>query len=157
MDIGDILDSIDPGDFTRDPDHTRPLDPDFPDVTLPEWESDFEWPTLPPTLQTDPDFEWPTLPDGWDTLPEEWGTLPPEWGDLPFEPEDLADLLAGMDGGLDMPPGALAAGVASQLTVMDIYAENTDTLYLKMQSFGDYICLICVHNCYVHEVRVNSN
>ena len=138
LDIGDILDSIDPGDFTRDPDHTRPLDPDFPDVTLPEWESDFEWPTLPPTLQTDPDFEWPTLPDGWDTLPEEWGTLPPEWGDLPFEPEDLADLLAGMDGGLDMPPGALAAGVASQLTVMDIYAERTDTLYLKMQSFGAY-------------------
>ena len=138
LDIGDILDSIDPGDFTRDPDHTRPLDPDVPDVTLPEWESDFEWPTLPPTLQTDPDFEWPTLPEGWDTLPEEWGTLPPEWGDLPFEPEDLADLLAGMDGGLDMPPGALAAGVASQLTVMDIYAENTDTLYLKMQSFGDY-------------------
>ena len=35
LDIGDILDSIDPGDFTRDPDHTRPLDPDFPDVTLP--------------------------------------------------------------------------------------------------------------------------
>ena len=135
LDIGDILDSIDPGDFTRDPDDTRPIDPD---VTLPEWESDFEWPTLPPTLQTDPDFEWPTLPEGWDTLPEEWGTLPPEWGDLPYDPEDLADLLAGMDGGLDMPPGALAAGVASQLTVMDIYAERTDTLYLKMQSFGAY-------------------
>ena len=43
-----------------------------------------------------------------------------------------------MDGSLDMPAGALAAGVASQLTVMEIYAERTDTIYLKMQSFGAY-------------------
>ena len=135
LDIGDILDSIDPGDFTRDPDDT---DPDIPDVTLPEWESGLEWPTLPPSLEVDPDWEVPTLPEGWDTLPEEWDTLPEEWGDLPVDPDDLADLLAGMDGGLDLPAGALAAGVASQLTVMEIYAEKTDTLYLMMQSFGNY-------------------
>ena len=138
LDLGDILDSIDTGNFTRDPDDTPPFDPDIPDVTLPEWESDFEWPTLPPSLETDPDWEVPTLPEGWDTLPEDWDTLPEEWGDLPYGPEDLADLLAGMDGSLDMPAGALAAGVASQLTVMEIYAERTDTLYLMMQAFGDY-------------------
>ena len=137
-DIGDIIGSLDPGDFTRDPETTTPADPDIPDVTLPEWESDFEWPTLPPSLETNPDWEVPTLPEDWDTLPEEWDTLPEEWGDLPYGPDDLADVLAGMDGSLDMPAGALAAGVASQLTVMEIYAEKTDTLYLKMQSFGAY-------------------
>ena len=137
-DIGDIIGSLDPGDFTRDPETTTPADPDIPDVTLPEWESDFEWPTLPPSLETNPDFEVPTLPEDWDTLPQEWDTLPEEWGDLPYGPDDLADLLAGMDGSLDMPAGALAAGVASQLTVMEIYAQKTDTLYLKMQSFGAY-------------------
>ena len=137
-DIGDIIGSLDPGDFTRDPETTTPADPDIPDVTLPEWESDFEWPTLPPSLETNPDWEVPTLPEDWDTLPQEWDTLPEEWGDLPYGPDDLADLLAGMDGSLDMPAGALAAGVASQLTVMEIYAEKTDTLYLMMQSFGSY-------------------
>ncbi len=142
FDIGDILDSLDPDDFTRDPDNTLPPEPE---VSLPEWESGFEWPTLPPTLETDPDFELPTLPEDWETLPPEWDTLPEDWGDLPFGPddlpfgpEDLGDLLAGMDGGLGMPPGALAAGVASQLTVMEIYAEHSDTLYLKMQSFGSF-------------------
>ncbi len=139
FDIGDI--TLDPEDFTRDPDATR--DPDYtrppePDVTLPDWESDMDWPTPPPTLETDPDYEFPTLPDGWDTLPPEWGTLPPEWGDMVEDPDDLADLLAGMNGSLGLPPGALAAGVASNLTVMEIYAEKRDTLYLKMQSFGNY-------------------
>jgi hypothetical protein len=119
---------------TRDPDETLPFDPD---MTLPDWESGFEWPTLPPSFETDPDFEWPTLPEGWETLPEEWDTLPSEWGDM-VSPEDMADLIAGMDGSLGLPAGALAAGVASQLTVMEIYAEHTDSLYLKMRSFGDY-------------------
>ncbi len=145
FDFGDIPGSLNPEDVTRDPPAT--LDPDVtrppePEMTLPDWESGWEWPTLPPSLETSPDFELPTLPEGWDTLPEEWDTLPPEWGDLgegfPFEPGDLADLLAGMDGGLGMPPGALGAGVASQLTVMEIYAERSDRLYLKMQSFGDF-------------------
>ncbi len=139
FDFGDLLESLDPGDFTRDPDSTRPSEPE---MTLPDWESGWEWPTLPPTLETSPDIELPTLPEEWDTLPPEWETLPSDWGDagdgLPFDPEDLADLLAGMDGGLGMPPGALAAGVASQLTVMEVYAEQSDRLYLKMQSFGDY-------------------
>ncbi len=139
FDFGDILESLDPDDFTREPHGTLPPEPE---ITLPEWESDFEWPTLPPTLETDPDFELPTLPEGWDTLPPEWDTLPPEWGDaldgLPIEPDDLADLLAGMNGELGLPPGALAAGVASQLTVMEIYAERDDRLYLMMQAFGDY-------------------
>ncbi|MBQ4113657.1 MAG: hypothetical protein IJD38_12750 [Clostridia bacterium] len=119
--------------------------PPEPDVTLPDWEGGFEWPTLPPSLETDPDFELPTLPEGWDTLPPEWDTLPAEWGDLPLDPddlpygpEDLADLLTGMNGNIGMPPGALAAGIASRLTVMEIYAEKTDTLYLMMQAFGDY-------------------
>ena len=138
VDIGDIIDSLDTGSLTRDPDDTTPFDPDIPDVTLPEWDGGLEWPTLPPTLETNPDFEVPTLPEGWDTLPEDWDTLPEEWGDLPYDPDDLADLLAGMNGSLNMPAGALAAGVASQLTVMEIYAPKTDTLYLKMQSFGAY-------------------
>lgn len=112
--------------------------PPEPDVTLPDWDGGMEWPTLPPTLETDPDLELPTLPEGWDTLPEEWDTLPEEWGDLPIDPDDLADILAGMDGSLGMAGGALAAGVASQLTVMEIYAKKTDTLYLMMQAFGDY-------------------
>lgn len=145
FDFGDIWESMNPEDFTRDP-HATP-DPDVtrpsePEMTLPDWEGGWEWPTLPPSLETSPDFELPTLPEGWDTLPEEWDTLPPEWGDsgegLPFDPDDLADLLAGMDGGLGMPPGALAAGVVSQLTVMEIYAERNDRLYLKMRSFGDF-------------------
>ena len=146
FDFSDFLDSLDPGDFTRDPDATRDPDstlPPEPEITLPDWESGWEWPTLPPTLETFPDMEMPTLPEEWDTLPPEWETLPPDWGDagdgLPFDPEDLADLLAGMDGGLGMPPGALAAGVASQLTVMEVYAEQSDRLYLKMQSFGDFM------------------
>ena len=134
-DISDIFGTGDWGDITLDPDVTLPPEPD---VTLPEWDSGMEWPTLPPTLQTDPDFEWPTLPEGWDTLPEEWSTLPEDWGDIPFDPEDLADLLAGMNGMTGMGAGALAAGLASQLTVMQIYAEREDTLYLKMQSFGNY-------------------
>ena len=108
------------------------------DLTLPEWESGMEWPTLPPTLDTLPADGWPTLPEGWDTLPEEWETFPEEWGDIPSNPDELGDLLAGMDGSLGLPPGALAAGAASQLTVMEIYAEYSDTLYLKMQSFGNY-------------------
>ena len=114
-----------------------PTLPPEPEVTLPDWESGWEWPTLPPSLETDPDFEWPTLPEGWDTLPEEWDTLPEEWGDVEL-PEDIGDYLAGMDGSLDMPPGALGAGIASQLTVMEIYAEKDDRVYLMMQAFGDY-------------------
>ena len=83
VDIGDIIDSLDTGSLTRDPDDTTPFDPDIPDVTLPEWDGGLEWPTLPPTLETNPDFEVPTLPEGWETLPEDWDTLPEEWGDLP--------------------------------------------------------------------------
>lgn len=139
FDIGDL--TFDPEDFTRDPDATRDPDdtlPPEPEMTLPDWESGWEWPTLPPSLSTEPDIELPTLPEGWDTLPDDWDTLPPEWSDLPIDPDELADLLAGMNGGLGMPPGAIAAGVASQLTVMEIFAERSDRLYLKMQSFGDY-------------------
>ena len=140
--------TIDPEDISIDwePDGSGGSDgsggtgelPVEPDVTLPDWDGGMEWPTLPPTLETDPDFELPTLPEDWDTLPEEWDTLPEEWGDLPIDPDDLADVLAGMDGSLGMAGGALAAGVASQLTVMEIYAKKTDTLYLMMQAFGDY-------------------
>ncbi len=144
FDPGEWLESLDFGDMTypdipSDGDVTLPPEPE---ITLPDWESGMEWPTLPPSLESNPDFEMPTLPDGWDTLPNEWDTLPPEWGgsgdDLPYGPEDLADLLAGMNGNLGMPPGALAAGIASQLTVMDIHAEKSDRVYLKMQSFGAY-------------------
>ena len=135
--ISDIIATGDWGDLTKDPDITLPPEPED---TLPDWESGMEWPTLPPSLGTDPDFEMPTIPEEWETLPEEWSTLPPEWGDIPYDPDDLADLWAGMNGMTSMGAGAgaLAAGVASQLTVMEIYAEKTDTLYLKMQSFGAY-------------------
>ncbi len=126
--------TIDPGewwsDMTRppiEPDDTREPDSgsDESDTQSP-WVSGMEWPTLSHEPVTDEPIEWPTLPDGWDTLPEEWGTLP--------DVGSLADWLAGMDGSL----GSAAAGAASQLTVMTVHPDVTDTLYLKMQSFGDY-------------------
>jgi hypothetical protein len=109
--ISDIFGSGDWGDVTLPPEPDVTLPPE-PNVTLPDWESGMEWPTLPPSLETDPDFEMPTLPEGWDTLPEEWDTLPEEWGDLPIDPDELADLLAGMNGLTGMGAGALAAGMA---------------------------------------------
>lgn len=85
--------------------------------------------------------EWPTLPADWETLPEEWETLPADWGvELPEDGDvrDLADELVGISGSLGMPQGALGAGIASQLTMMELLAEQDDRLYLKMQSFGAY-------------------
>lgn len=122
----DTVGEIEPGDDTDEP----PIEP--PET----WDGSLEWPTLPP-MDSDT-AEYPTLPEEWDTLPPDWDTLPPEWGDLTIpEGGSLADLLAGMDGSLGQA-GALAAGVASHLTVMNLYSTATDTVYLKMQSFGDY-------------------
>lgn len=138
VDIGDILESADIGDLTFpretvcEPNGTNATDGD---ETLPP-----EPPvTLPPILDTEADIEWPTIPEDWETLPEDWDTLPPDWGDVELpDGMDISDLLAGMDGSLELPPGALGAGIASQLTMMTIYAERDDTLYLKMKSFGNY-------------------
>ena len=109
--------------------------------TTAPWESGLEWPTLEPAPEPAPKPEWPTLPGDWETLPEEWETLPEEWGvELPEGEDirDIADELVGMSGGLGMPQGALGAGIASQLTMMNILAEKSDRLYLKMQTFGTY-------------------
>ncbi len=115
----------DPGIDTREPETSFGTAPD--------------WVTLPPEPSTDTEPEWPTLPPEWDTLPEEWDTLPPDWGDVTL-PDDgsIADILAGMNGSLQNPAGALGAGIASQLTVLKLLATDDDVLYLKMQSFGDY-------------------
>ena len=159
VDLGDVMDTpdldgtLEGGGFPSQPgsgddfpfeggDGTMgdlPFDPS--DMTLSDWESGMEWPTLPPSIMVDPNEEWFTLPEDWDTLPEDWDTLPGDWGgdgDFPYDPDDLSDILTGLDGSLGLPPGALAAGVASQLTVMEIYAEKSETLYLKIQSFGGY-------------------
>lgn len=133
LDWGDL--TFDPTDNTKEPE-TIPDDP-FADTREP-WESGLEWPTLPPYEGTEPEREWPTIPEEWDTLPEEWETLPEDWDAEYPEVGDIADALAGMDGSLGMPAGALGAGIASQLTMMKILAERNDRLYLKMQSFGDY-------------------
>lgn len=128
----DYFSSLEPPELpTRDPWDT--VEP--PDGTLP-WD-DLEWPTLPPSDDPLPDPEWPTLPEEWDTLPEEWGTLPEDW-EIPTDLAGLDDLLAGLDGSLGLPPGALGAGVASQLTVLNVFAERDDRLYLKTKAFGDY-------------------
>ena len=127
------------GDVTGDEfgDGTLPIEPGG-DMTLPDWESGMEWPTLPHGDGTLPEGEWEPLPEEWDTLPEEWETFPEDWGDIPYDPDDLADLLAGMNGSLGLPPGALAAGAAAKLTVMEVYAKRNDHVYFKMQSFGEY-------------------
>ncbi len=106
-------------------------------VTLAPWESGMEWPTLPPSLESDPDREWPTIPADWETLPQEWVTLPAEW-EAEIDADDIADELVGVSGSLGMPQGALGAGIASQLTMMEIQVEHDDQLYLKMQSFGSF-------------------
>ncbi len=98
-----------------------------------------DWQTLPPEPNTAPDPEWPTLPDGWDTLPDEWDTLPSDWGDVTLpDIGDIGDVLAGMNGSLQNPAGALGAGVAAQLTIFRLMATDDDVVYFKMQSFGDY-------------------
>ena len=147
LDIEDIVDTLDieiSGEITGegpegDPggDGTLPIEPGG-DMTLPDWESGMEWPTLSHGDGTLPEGEWEPLPEEWDTLPEEWETFPEDWGDIPYDPDDLADLLAGMNGSLGLPPGALAAGVAAKLTVMEVYAKRNDHVYFKMQSFGEY-------------------
>lgn len=121
-----------PDSESRDPWET--IEP--PDETIP-WD-DLEWPTMPPSDDPPPEPEWPTLPEGWDTLPEEWGTLPPEWGENLPNVGDIDDVLAGMDGSLGLPAGAIGAGLASQLTVLNVFVEKDDTLYLKTKAFGDY-------------------
>lgn len=115
FDLSDILGSLDPKDL-----------------------SDFTWETLSPEDFPEPDMEFPPLPSEWDTLPPEWDTLPSEWGEEdPLDPEELGGLLAGMNGDLAMP-SALAAGVASQLTVMTVTSQQAGPLYLKVKSHGVY-------------------
>ncbi len=98
-----------------------------------------DWLTLPPEPSTAPEPEWPTLPEGWDTLPDGWDTLPSEWGDVTLSDlGEIGDILAGMNGSLQNPAGALGAGVAAQLTMFKVNAEIDDTVYFKMQSFGAY-------------------
>ena len=138
IDWEDLFGSLPPDIGSRDP-WEDTIEP--PEGTLP-WD-DLEWPTLPPSDDPPPDVEWPTLPDGWDTLPEEWDTLPEEWGDITLpdglpDVGDIDDILAGMDGSLGLPPGALGAGLASQLTVLNVYAERDGILYLKTKAFGNY-------------------
>ena len=146
VELGDMEETFDgeisgdgSGDVTGDEfgDGTLPIEPGG-DMTLPDWESGMEWPTLSHGDGTLPAGEWEPLPEEWDTLPEEWETFPEDWGDIPYDPDDLADLLAGMNGSLGLPPGALAAGAAAKLTVMEVYAKRNDHVYFKMQSFGGY-------------------
>ena len=115
------------------PEDTTPSDEP---VTLAPWESGLEWPTLPPS-EPDPDREWPTIPADWETLPQEWSTLPADW-EADLDVGDIADELAGVSGSLGRPQGALGAGIASQLTMMEIQVDRDDRLYLKMQSLGVY-------------------
>ena len=133
LDFGDL--TFDPTDDTREP-QTLPDDP-YDDTREP-WGGGLEWPTLPPYEGTEPEREWPTIPEEWETLPEEWETLPEDWDAEYPDVGDIADALAGMDGGLGTPAGALGAGIASQLTMMNVMAERDDRLYLKMQSFGSF-------------------
>ena len=142
---------FDPGDLTLDPDwwettgepqHTEPREPVTkplePAATLEPWESGLEWPTLPPTPDPNEWVEWPSLPEGWDTLPSEWDTLPSEWEADSPDPDDIPENLVGAGGDIRRPGGALGAGIAAGLTVLEIKAEIDDRLYLKMKSFGDY-------------------
>lgn len=102
------------------------------------WGGGLEWPTLPPSDDTEPEQEWPTIPEEWETLPEEWETLPEDWDAEYPDVGDIADALVGMGGSLNKPQGALGDGIASNLIMMKILAERDDLLYLKMQSFGSF-------------------
>jgi len=111
---------------------------DWGDMTLPDgWQSGLEWPTLSPSGdESDGEKEWTTIPGDWETLPQDWETLPPDW-EAEAEP-DIPDKAVGMNGDLARPDGALGEGVAENLTIMNVFTEIKDRLYLKMQSFGDY-------------------
>lgn len=135
--------SFDSSDHTREPDTIGEwypgTDPDGPGDGDPgSWGGGLEWPTLPPYEGTEPEREWPTIPEEWETLPEEWETLPEDWDAEYPDVGDIADALVGMGGSLNKPQGALGDGIASNLVMMKILAEQNDQLYLKMQSFGSF-------------------